>query len=184
MNGIDLMIEEHRYIKRMLVVLRKASYRILQGEPVVYDDFYNMADFVKTYADDHHHGKEEQLLFNRMVDELGDTGEVIIKNGMLVEHDMGRFYMAELKKALASVAQGHDEAKIDVIANAVGYASLLSRHIDKEDHVVYRFAQRELSPETLAQIDAQCADFEAKQTEKKVQDHYIHLLESLEKNYL
>jgi len=41
-NGIDLMVEEHKYIKRMLIVLRKASYKILQGEDICYEDFDKM----------------------------------------------------------------------------------------------------------------------------------------------
>lgn len=183
MNGIELMIDEHKYIKRMLKVLRNASSKLLKGETPDFDDFYKMIDFVKTYADDHHHGKEEKLLFNRMSEELGDTGKVIINNGMLVEHDMGRFHMAELRKALEELKNGSEEAKIDIIASAVGYANLLSRHIDKEDNVVYSFAERELSKETLDEVNLQCQEFEVKQMELGIQDKYMALVDELERKY-
>lgn len=183
MNGIELMIDEHKYIKRMLQVLRKASFKLLKGEKPAYDDFYRMIDFVKTYADDHHHGKEEKLLFNRMEEELGDIGKVIIKNGMLVEHDMGRFHMAELRKALEESKKGNEEAKLDIIANAVGYANLLDRHIDKEDNVVYRFAERELSTEILEEINLQCQEFDSNQANLGIQDKYIALVDELERKY-
>ncbi len=58
MKAIEIMMEEHRYIERMLKEVRKACYKI--------------------------------------VEKLGSTGEVIIKNGMLVEHDLGRSYVKEL----------------------------------------------------------------------------------------
>jgi len=93
MNGINLMVEEHKYIKRMLVVLRKASYGILQGKEVSFEDFEKMIDFVRSYADNHHHGKEEKILFNRMVSEIGGPAEKLVNLGMLVEHDLGRLFM-------------------------------------------------------------------------------------------
>ena len=80
MKAIEIMMEEHRYIERMLKVVRKACYKILQGEDIDYDDFYKIIEFIKNYADGHHHNKEEIFLFNKMVEKLGSTGEVIIKN--------------------------------------------------------------------------------------------------------
>ncbi len=184
MNGIALMVEEHKYIKRMLKVIRKASYRILKGQAIDYEDFKKIIDFVRNYADAHHHGKEEKILFNRMIDEMGGPAVKLVQHGMLVEHDMGRFHMKELEEALAKVKVGDEEAKIDVIANAVGYANLLTRHIEKEDGIAYPFAERGLKKETLDEINRECEGFEKEMEEKEVQAKYIQLLESLEKKYL
>lgn len=183
MNSILLMVEEHTYIKRMLNVIRKASYGILKGAEIEYSDFEKMIDFVRNYADAHHHGKEEKMLFNRMVDEMGGAAEKLVRFGMLVEHDMGRLYMKDLEEALEKVKKGEDEAKIDVIANAVSYANLLFRHIDKEDNLVYPFAEKGLKQETIDQINAECITFENEMEEKSVQKHYIQLLEQLENKY-
>ncbi|PKM50598.1 MAG: hemerythrin [Firmicutes bacterium HGW-Firmicutes-7] len=183
MDTIQLMIDEHKYIKRMLQVLRKASYRVLQGEGIDFNDFYQMIDFVRNYADNHHHGKEEKLLFNRMVEELGPLGEKLIRHGMLVEHDLGRLYMKDLEEALVKVRGGDEEAKIDIIANAVAYTNLLNRHIDKEDTVIYTFAQRSLSPESLKEIDVACEKFELEMEAQNVQYKYINLVEALEIKY-
>jgi hemerythrin-like domain-containing protein len=178
------MVEEHTYIKRMLNVIRKASYSILKGAEIEYTDFETMIDFVRNYADAHHHGKEEKMLFNRMIDEMGGAAEKLVRFGMLVEHDMGRLYMKDLEEALERVKQGEDEAKIDVIANAVSYANLLFRHIDKEDNLVYPFAEKGLKQETLDQINAECVIFENEMEEKSVQKHYIQILEQLENKYI
>jgi len=180
MNGIQLMIDEHKYIKRMLVVARKYSYKIVQGQPVDYDAFYKIIDFVRNYADRHHHGKEEDFLFNRMIEHQGPAAEKLVKNGMLVEHDLGRLHMQLLEDALQKVKDGDDEAKIDVIANAVSYTDLLNRHIDKEDGVVYKFAENGLDPSIIEEINAQCETFEKDAEEKQVQKKYIALLEELE----
>ena len=55
MDSIALMVEEHKNIKRMLKVIRKYCYRILKGMEIEYEDFYRIIDFIKNYADAHHH---------------------------------------------------------------------------------------------------------------------------------
>lgn len=183
MDGIVLMIEEHKNIKRMLEVLRKSCLSIMNGKEIDYTDFEMMIDFVRNYADNHHHAKEEKLLFNRMVDEIGGAAEKLVKFGMLVEHDLGRLYMKELEEALAKVKAGDYEAKIDVIAHAISYTHLLNRHIDKEDNVVYSFAKRALSEEILNKVNMECNAFEEEMNRAGVQNKYIEILELLERKY-
>lgn len=184
MDSIQLMMEEHQYILRMLTVVRKACFRVFQGEEVCYEDFDLMIDFIRNYADAHHHGKEEKLLFNEMVEHLGSLGNKLITHGMLVEHDFGRLYIQELKAAMDRVREGDEESKLDIIANAIGYTHLLKRHIDKEDSVVYSFAQRQLSTDIINQVNQKTEEFEKTAQENGTQEHYKSLLTALEKKYL
>lgn len=184
MNSIELMIHEHTNIIRMLGVVRKACVQVMQGDPIDYDDFDKMIDFIANYADVHHHGKEEKFLFKEMVDHLGKMGTNLISHGMLVEHDWGRLFIAELKAALVRVQAGDDESRLDVIANAIGYANHLGRHIAKEDTVVYPFAEKQLTPEILSQINTQTAVFEAEAEQQGIPAYYLNLLAELESKYL
>jgi len=180
MDSIALMVEEHKNVKRMLAVIRKYCNKILKGEPVRYEDFYDIIDFVRSYTDRHHHGKEESMLFNRMMEEMGSAAEKLIRYGMNVEHDFGRLYMQDLEQAVDRFMVGDEEAKLDIIANAVSYTNLLYRHIEKEDNVVYKFAQRGLSKETLKELDEQCEKYELEQRKQGIQAKYLKLLEKLE----
>ena len=181
MKAIEMMNEEHKNILRMLKVVRKACFNILNGEEIVYEDFDKMIDFIKNYADNHHHRKEEDVLFIKMIAHMDAVAEKLVKHGMLVEHDFGRLYVRELKEALERVKAGDEESKLDVIANAISYTHLLARHIDKEDNVVYKFAERELNDEILSIIDEECEKFQADNNE--VQDKYLSILEELELKY-
>ena len=116
-----------------------------------------------------------------MVENLGAVGEKIIKHGMLVEHDMGRMYVRDLEEALSKVKKGDEEAKLDVIANAISYTHLLERHIEKENNVIYKFAQRKLKDEILKEIDIECFKYE--EENKDVKNKYIRIVESLEEKY-
>lgn len=183
MDGISLMIDEHKNIKRMLLVIRKACLGIMNGKEIDYEDFENMIDFVRNYADKNHHGKEEKILFNKMIDEIGETAEKLVKYGMFVEHDMGRLYIRELEEGIARVKSGDAQSKLDVIANAVSYTHLLKRHIDKEDNVVYSFAKRELCEDTINKINIECYEFEDEMKTSGTLDKYIEMLEQLERKY-
>ena len=109
MNSVEIMVMEHEYILRMLKVVRKASFKVMKGEEINYEDFNKMIEFIRQYADAHHHGKEEKFLFKEMQTKLGKLGENLITHGMLVEHDFGRLYMSDLTDALQRVKDG-DEA--------------------------------------------------------------------------
>lgn len=113
-----------------------------------------------------------------MVEKLGSTGEVIIKNGMLVEHDLGRSYVKELIEGLEKVKAGNEEAKLDIIAAAISYTHLLEKHIDKEDNVIYKFATRELDDSILKEIELQCIEYEA--ANEVTRKNNIIILENLE----
>lgn len=183
MNSIELMVKEHDYILRMLAVVRKACFKVLKGSEINYDDFKDMIDFIKGYADAHHHGKEEKFLFKEMQENLGRVAENLITHGMLVEHDYGRFYISELKEALSRVKNGDEESKLDVISNAIGYTSLLTRHIAKENNAVYGFGQKNLSEEIMNKVNSLSEKFEKEAEEKGIQKYYLDLLVKLEEKY-
>jgi hemerythrin-like domain-containing protein len=183
MNSIKLMMDEHQYILRMLEVVRKACYGVLKGENICYEDFDQMIDFIRNYADAHHHGKEEKLLFNEMVTHLGPLGNKLVTHGMLVEHDFGRLYIQELSEALKRVKEGDEMSKLDVIANAISYTHLLKRHIEKEDTVVYTFAERQLSADIIDKINHETIEFEEAAQNKGTQKHYQDLVGSMEAKY-
>lgn len=182
-TSIEIMKQEHEEIRRMLKIIRKACNRILQGEPINFEHFKMIIDFIMNYADSHHHGKEEKFLFAEMENRLGPLGTKLIRNGMYVEHDLGRLYVKELGEALERVKEGDEESKLDVIANAVSYTHLLERHIAKENEVVYGFGISKLPVDVLEAINQQTALFEEEAADKGIQIKYLEILKILEAIY-
>lgn len=182
MSGIDLLIKEHEYVSRMLIVIRKACFKFMDKKEIDYDDFNKMISFVKSFADNHHHKKEEIFLFNKMVEHLGETGKNVITHGMLVEHDLGRNYMRNLEEALNKYKNGDKEAGLDIIANAISYATLLENHIHKEDNVIFSFAKRSLKEDILNVIDKECFEYEEKNSSTREEN--IGILNYLEDKYI
>lgn len=179
MDAVDLMKEEHGYIKRGLQIIRKMSISILESGEVCYEDFKNMIEFIRNYADKHHHNKEESILFKKMQEQIGEMVKAPL-SGMFIEHDLGRLFISNLELALQRVKDGDNDSRVDIIANAIGYADLLNRHIDKEDKAIYSFARRALSVEALEDVNDACSAVEKSAEEKNIQDTYIKILENLE----
>ncbi|WP_353894392.1 hemerythrin domain-containing protein [Proteinivorax hydrogeniformans] len=179
MNAIDLMIEEHEVIKKVLSAIRKGSIKLLDKSDVDYDFFTDAIDFVRNFADKHHHGKEEDMLFSLMHEHL--TDEVVKEplSGMYAEHDLGRLFISNLEEALRMHRQGDDNARVDIIANAIGYTDLLRRHIDKEDKAIYQFALRELDDLVIKDLNTIVLNYEQENTD--VVKKYHSIADELEK---
>lgn len=184
MYSVELMVEEHDHILELLTVIRKACCGILEGQEVNDLDFRNIISFARNYADKHHHGKEEQILFQEMTQHLGQIGVNLIQHGMLVEHDLGRLHMSELENALNQYKENPNAmGKVNIIAEAIGYANLLQRHIDKENQIVYTYAEKNLTEDILKSVDERVVAFEKEAQQAKVQETYLNLLEELKKKY-
>lgn len=174
------MIEEHDNIKRMSKVMRKLCYKILKREEVDYKDFYKIIDFIRNYSDGHHHAKEEDVLFDRLgkeIPKLSDGGAI---TGMLIEHDLARLHVTNLELALEEFEKGDDEARLDIIANAISYTDLLERHIEKENKALYKFANNMLEKKVQDEIDEICDQIDQEAEKEGRQEKHLRLLEELE----
>ena len=59
----------------------------------------------------------------------------------------------------------------------MGYSNLLLLHTEKENSVVYTFAERMLSQELKDKIDADFKAFEDEQTKLEVQEKYLRMMD-------
>ena len=168
--SIAIMEEEHSNINRALAVVRTICLQMMQGAKVPDDDFRQIIDFIRNFADKHHHGKEEKFLFPAMVAKMGPVADKLVTHGMLVEHDLGRADVLALETAL-------------ILSYAMAYAHLLQLHIEKENSVVYPFAERSLSEEDFRDINEKSETYEAEKKKEGIQEHYLTALGALEKKY-
>src|SRR5699024_3483679 len=160
------MVNEHDNVERMIKVIRKYCYKVLKDEDIDYKDFYKIIDFIRNYTDGHHHAKEENILFKAMGEKMPNLVENGPITGMLIEHANARLYVLNLEEALEEYEKGNDEARLDIIANAISYGDLLSRHVDKENNAIYTFAEKMLDEDVKEEVDRKCNEIEQAAEEK------------------
>lgn len=184
MIGIDILVEEHSHILEFTETMRKACISILRDNPVDVKDFRDAITFIREYADRNHHGKEEEILFKSMLDNLGVMGENLIRRGMFVEHDQARFNVLELENALnAYEALPTDSARLDIISHMMAYVYLLERHATKENDLVYPFAEKNLTAEQLEEVNRLTEDFIAQAEEEGYVSENLKTLRRLQEKY-
>lgn len=156
---IEIMMSEHRIIEQVLRALETFAGHLQQSRSDSRETLARFALFFQKFADQCHHGKEEDRLFPTLV-RCGFPREYGPIAVMLAEHDQGRSHV----KALASLGQGQGPLNQDEIQSAIDHAlafvPLLLSHIQKEDHILYPMAQQSIPPVEFDRLDAACAAFE------------------------
>ncbi|MCM8784941.1 MAG: hemerythrin domain-containing protein [Candidatus Omnitrophica bacterium] len=181
MKPTEVLKEEHEVIKIILDVLEKIVDNIVSKGQVNVNHLEKIVDFIKTFADKCHHGKEEDLLFPAM-EEFGipkDEGPIGV---MLEEHDIGRNYVKKLAEAINEYKNNKNSLK-DIVENASGYINLLRQHIDKENDILYMMADMHI-PDKKQKILLKEFEKVEEKMGKGVHEKYHHLAEELRDEYL
>ena len=144
-SPINELKDEHQAVKVGLTILSEIASRLSRGQAVDLAHLDQLLEFLTTFVDKCHHGKEEDLLFP----ELEKAG--VLREGgpigvMLKEHDLGRSYISGLREGLTRLKAGDSKAAEVVIENIEKYSDLLIQHIYKEDRVLYPMAEKYFSP--------------------------------------
>lgn len=175
------LMEDHRKIERMLDVLEAVTKAIEAGETVERDHLTQMLDFLRRFADHYHHGREEKLLFPSM-EQAGVPREGGPIGVMLMEHALGRNYIAGMQAALETWQE--ESAVSHFIDQTRGYISLLRGHIYKEDQVLFPMAERMLDAVQKEALTAQFIQAEAELLNEEARRTFMRALEDFTVLYL
>lgn len=155
MDAIQTMMNEHEQILGVLEALDSFAAAV-RDTPEDRLELGHFVTFIREYADERHHGKEEHVLFAAMVrngfaPEHGPVGM------MLFEHRQ----MRELISVLRGLAEqdapwsSSDEERLSDAARS--YIGMLRQHIMKENEALYPMAMAHLPPSVQEQVDEECA---------------------------
>ena len=174
----EVLTAEHRTIERVLDVVEKLTTRPVEGS---IENWKKALDFIRHFADQCHHYKEEQVLFPAM-EERGiprDGGPIGM---MLMEHEEGRSYVRGMLGAIPLVERKNQAAKEILIDKAKAYLRLLREHIQKEDEVLFRIADEVISADEQKVLLRAFEEHEAKEMGEGVHEKYLKLVKELEQS--
>ncbi|HOI75739.1 MAG TPA: hemerythrin domain-containing protein [Syntrophales bacterium] len=133
MKPIGPLMWEHRLIERMIRAVKVEIERIARENtvnPVAVDV---AVDFIRTYADRTHHGKEEDILFREMKKKKLTPEHARIMDELIEEHREGRKTVARLVAAKEQYLKGDAAAVATVVECLRWLTDFYPKHITKED---------------------------------------------------
>ena len=155
-DPIHLLSHEHRYILKVVHGLSAIDQELAAGRTPDLARLRNIVAFMREFADQCHHAKEEAILFPAMEDKGVPHGGCPLE-GLLREHARGRELVGALATATAALAGGDASAGSAARSAIAGMQQLYPNHIWKEDEMVFPMARRLF---TEAELDALGARFE------------------------
>jgi len=138
---LQILVNEHKMIKRWLALVPRLLDNLdpatQEGERI----FRGGVDFIRSYADKLHHGKEEDILF-AYFDDKETIFQVIYE-----DHRTARDYV---KQMIAAIDTKDAESLRD---NLTAYAALLTEHIKKEDEILFPWLDRSLTASQVTELN-------------------------------
>ena len=150
------LVDEHVLIKRWLALIPKFVESLDVESEKGGKLILAAVDFIRSYADKYHHAKEEEILF-KYFDEDSD-----ILRTMRADHEKARSHVRAVLEAL----ERRDRDAIAEHLNA--YGELLAAHILKEDEILYRWMDRNLSMTQVGELFSKFAEVDEKMDKKVI----------------
>jgi hemerythrin-like domain-containing protein len=170
------LMTEHRLIEKMLKAAAKEASKIEARkslDPILID---TVVDFIRTYADRTHHGKEEDILFRDLEKKKMSAGDTARMRELVEEHVFARKTIGELVDAKEKYVRG-DSAALGVILEKLNVLiRFYPEHIRKEDRVFFPDTEKYF---TGAELDAMLDEFWVFDR-KMIHEKYEKLVKELE----
>jgi hemerythrin-like domain-containing protein len=150
MKATGVLRAEHNAALVVLHELEQAATAAAEGAPVPAEVFQDIQEFLATFVDRCHHGKEEAEIFPRLV----ATGAADLVQRLEAEHATGRALAAAYAGAVQAYRPGNAASGAPLAAAARAYATHLRVHVDRETRELLPAMERTLviEDEVLAEV--------------------------------
>ena len=183
MQPIGPLMIEHRLIERLLTLMAREFKRIKDNiavdpefafvDPVFID---TAVDFIRTYADRCHHGKEEDLLFKALAEKNLSPAHRQTMAELIQDHAWARETTASLVKAKDAYLLEKPGALNDLMEHLEKLVDFYPPHIDKEDKHFFIPCLAYFSEAEQADLLARMHEFDR----QLIHEKYRGLVETME----
>jgi hemerythrin-like domain-containing protein len=176
MLPIGPLMIEHRLIERMIALMEKELQKIKKNKAVDTGFIDTAVDFLRSYADRCHHGKEEDILFSDLLKKQISSEHKKILDELMKEHALARDSVKKLSEANQKYAKGDKSALTEIVSNMEFLVSCYPNHIEKEDKHFFIPCMDYFGHQEKDYMLAEEREFDR----KLFQDRYVKIVESLE----
>lgn len=145
MMPIGPLMIEHRLIERAVELLDHELKRVEETREVDPTFIDTAVDFMRTYADRTHHGKEEDILFRDLAEMDLSAEDQRVMDELVSEHVQARQTVGELVDAKERYLEGDADALQTILEKLRALVAMYPAHIEKEDKLFFPAAMEYLS---------------------------------------
>ena len=182
MRPTEVLMQEHRVIEQVLNVVERIAADCERAGKVDAGSARQAIDFLRTFADRCHHGKEEEQLFP-MMEVHGFSPEQGPTAVMRQDHVEGRGRIQAMDQAIEGASTGDADACGAYVPHARAYVLLLREHIQKEDHCLFPMADQALSEDDQRELQARFRRVEHDEIGPQVHADYLKLADDLARRW-
>jgi hemerythrin-like domain-containing protein len=158
---------EHRLIERAIALLDQQR-RAIDGGGAPDDGLLTIiVDFLRTYAEQCHYGKEERLLFAKLRSKTMPPEMMQAMDGLIADHAHARTIISALERLLGSGRNKGRDRDREISRALAELVKLSPEHIKREDQEFFPEAMRHLTREESADLIAQFTEFDHKLLHEK-----------------
>ncbi len=167
MKPIGPLMWEHRLIEKMVALMKEEESRETATNEADIGLIETAVDFMRTYADRTHHGKEEDILFKALESRSMSDKHRRIMDELIEEHVRGRKLVKELESAKNAYRNGGSGNLPGITACLGKLAEFYPRHILKEDKHFFFPVMAYFTAEEQAAMLAEFYQFDSKMLHDK-----------------
>jgi hemerythrin-like domain-containing protein len=153
----QIMEAEHRLIETVVKALGGVADAVAKGQRADVAVLASAEEFLRIYADELHHGKEERLFFPMLV-KRGVPPRGCPIDGLNHEHEKGRALVRALAERVPVYEEGNPAAQPALLETLRGILDLYQNHIWKEDAMVFPMADTILTAADQTELTEKFAE--------------------------
>lgn len=160
MMPVGLLMVEHRLIERMITLLGKETVKMRASGQLDTGFVASAVDFILTYTDRCHHGKEEGILFRDLKKKPLSSEHARILKELEEDHTKAREVVRGIIASQEQYLKGNKTSVDEMIRLLEVLVNFYPQHIEKEDKHFFIPCMAYFTKEEQAKMLAECFEFD------------------------
>lgn len=158
-TAIKQLTNEHRRIETVIKSLQDAVVALEKGQRLNAGKLRNVAEFLRVYADQRHHQREEALFFPILV-KRGVPPQGCPIGGLNNDHQKGRALVTSFEEEIAQYEQQRPGSEQALRLTLQEIVKLYHHHLWMEDDMVFPLAEKLISEDDNRELMIKFADLD------------------------
>jgi hemerythrin-like domain-containing protein len=148
---IDILLEEHRNIEKLLHVLEQELEVFDHSEPPDYEILQAVIEYFQDYPESYHHPKED-IVFEKL--KLRDPAAIERIGDVEAEHQLETKRLQRFAQAVGDILAGHEYPRQGFHNVVREFIEHQRQHMQKEERLLFPVAVKALQQDDWTEIDA------------------------------